>query len=103
MNWLELVSALYGSELNEEYFALASRADRRVSIWDGARWLACYVVEGGSEGWYLHVDKISDEIVMNEDCSVQESGRQLMLIGKFWSYAGAERALLVATKLIHFK
>ena len=55
------------------------------------RWVACFVVEGGSEGHYIHV-----ELIYGKDERAQEFSRQLVCLGK--TFMGLDHALRVAAE-----
>lgn len=67
----------------DEYFVLDDRdkdANRQVYE-QGIRWAVSFWVEGGSEGYYVHVEQIASD-----------GKRHLRMLGKFWSIDAAERA-----------
>ncbi|HEY3331953.1 MAG TPA: hypothetical protein VGK19_18115 [Capsulimonadaceae bacterium] len=67
----------------DEYFVLDDRdkdGDRQVYT-RGVRWVSTFWVEGGSEGWYVHVEQITSD-----------GNRHLRMLGKFWSIDAAENA-----------
>jgi hypothetical protein len=55
-----------------------------IVTWPEGRWIACYAVRGGSEGWYVHIDVIT-----------QDRERLPIGLAKCWS---KELAWKVATK-----
>jgi len=50
----------------------------------GVRWIACYAVTGGSEGWYVHIDAIFD------------GQRKMMFLGK--TFMGMVHARKIADR-----
>jgi hypothetical protein len=52
-------------------------------------WLAVYWVVGGSEGYYVHVDRIDYE------------KRELVFLGKFWGHDEAMWATILVSRLIN--
>jgi hypothetical protein len=59
--WEEIVTLLpaYGVDLRDfDYAGPASRTDREKPFPQGYRWIACFAVRGGSEGWYVHVETV---------------------------------------------
>ena len=69
-----------------EYFGLCpevsvlvtSLADQPLDWTDQYRWLACYAVTGGSEGWYIHVELI-------HPTRIGVANRQSLMMGKTFS------------------
>lgn len=55
------------------------------------RWIACYAVPGGSEGWHVYVDLIRGDRL---------DRRLLMLSAKFWRLDDALKAAEVLTRII---
>lgn len=61
---------------------------------DDSRWLSCYWVRGGSEGWYVHVDRITPD-----PDRIEGYRSEILFIGKFWT---PERAAEVVTAVTGF-
>jgi hypothetical protein len=80
---------------HEEYFSLCQGVKATDEVWKDARWVAVYWVEGGSEGYYLHIDRI----VWNEERQVNET--QTYALGKFWSKASAAVAVTWLTPFVY--
>ena len=85
----------------DEYFSL-SPVDRGYldrQVWDGGIDIWCipvYWMVGGSEGYYVHVDRlIIDEGNGNRS--------QLMLLGKFWDKERAKEAVVAISEFINSK
>ena len=71
-----------------DYFSFGGmRADRDKGIPINTHWFACYAVEGGSEGHYIHVD-----FIVTQDQG--EARRKLAFLGK--TFLGMDHALRVA-------
>lgn len=72
----------------DEYFYLYSLKRSYIDqpIWDQQQWIAVFWVIGGSEGYYVHVEKRWND----------ESGEhaELILLGKFWQWERAQEATL---------
>lgn len=84
--------------LAADYFDYASTSvetDREGPLWaSGVRWVAVYMVQGGSEGWYVHVDRIK----------AGKNGARTadaVLIGKYWQPEPALLAVSVLTRFIY--
>lgn len=74
--------------LIDEYFhydGLDQYENEATVMWMYPRWIACYAVNGDSEGHYIHVDAIKGE------------SRQLLFLGK--TFRGMEHAQLIASLL----
>lgn len=66
--------------------------DPDTRVWtDDVHWIACYVVRGGSEGWYVHVDVIPHD----------RQTRKPYMLAKFWSLNEALRASEILTRLTY--
>lgn len=67
------------------------------------RWIACYAVTGGSEGWYIHVDAISPGRVVGDEQTIPHLVTRdalvchNLLLGK--TFAGMEQAYATARAL----
>lgn len=87
----KLRDVLDNENLIDEYFSVSATADQPFSkLLESYRWIACYVVTGGSEGHYVHVDLISG---YDHDWS----GKVLHLItGK--TFLGLEHAQKIANR-----
>lgn len=71
---LGVAFALLGIE-PDEYGPTAGSGERDTAWPVSYRWIACYAVTGGSEGWYTHIDAIMpDRSVTN------------LLLCKCWSF-----------------
>jgi hypothetical protein len=71
-----------------DYFSFGGmRTDRDKGIPINTHWFACYAVEGGSEGHYIHVD-----FIVTQDHG--EATRDLAFLGK--TFLGMDHALRVA-------
>lgn len=72
----------------DEYFSCELKND---ALWPEYRWLACYAVRGGSEGYYVHVDAIDSKT----------GSRQLILLGKTlqWGATGRQYINSIANAL----
>lgn len=70
----------------DEFFHLYSlkRSYMDQPIWDHQQWVSVFWVIGGSEGYYVHVEKRWTD----------ESGEhaELILLGKFWQWERAQEA-----------
>jgi len=58
---------------------------------ENVRWVACYWVVGGSEGYYVHVDQIVGD----------ERGAVHRLSGKFWTWQRAQECANCAQRLVN--
>jgi hypothetical protein len=81
----------------DEYFNLSSRYGRSEPLTGsdllytpGTRWIAVFCVEGGSEGYYVHVERISNDKEM--DC---------IFLGKFWQRERAMEAVTLLTACVN--
>jgi hypothetical protein len=93
-DWNALMDFVKEHKLDqEEYFTLDYKTDPTEPIWnENIRWISVYWVEGGSEGYYLHVDQMNSR-------GVEEYFRsRIMALGKYWSKAEAERACGLITR-----
>jgi hypothetical protein len=63
---------------------------RKVELPRRIRWIACYAVQGGSEGHYIHVDFITSD-------DMGDHKRQLAYLGK--TFQGLDHAVKVAGEL----
>lgn len=80
----------------EEYFSLSNGTKNDEPLWGKhTRWIAVYWVEGGSEGYYVHVDRLD----WNESTQVTEA--TTMALGKFWSKASAAIAVTYLTPFVY--
>jgi hypothetical protein len=78
-------------DLEPDYLNIDRDVYPESPVWDWrrhVRWIAVYCVEGGSEGWYLHVDQVWHE------------GRRIGLLGKFWSEDQAIEAVSRITRVV---
>ena len=80
-----------------DYFSFGGmRANRDAQIPLNTHWIACYAVEGGSEGHYIHV-----EFIVSQDYG--EATRDLAFLGK--TFMGIDHALRIAgvlTKVFYY-
>jgi hypothetical protein len=68
-------------------------------IWsDGTRWIACYWVRGGSEGYYVHID----ELTAGNDPSTRDYTTKNQILGKFWDWERAQECANYAQRLINW-
>lgn len=80
----------------EEYFCLAMSIKRSDEIWlPDTRWIAVYWVEGGSEGYYVHIDRI-DYSKERDNFIVTR-----LALGKYWAKASAGMAVLLLTPFVY--
>jgi hypothetical protein len=94
--WGDLLAfAVKNGLANEEYFTLCAHTKADDPIWGDSRWIAVYWVEGGSEGYYLHVD----QLVWNEATQVNEA--RTFALGKYWMKASASIAVTLLTPWVH--
>jgi hypothetical protein len=86
----ENITTLMPTHLRDDldYWAVTSTTDADTPWPIKARWIAVYVVPGGSEGYYLHVDAIVDDT------------RQLLLLAK--TLGGIDTILPLANWLTTF-
>lgn len=99
MTWhdaLEFVKAA-GLDL-DEYFHMSPGIDKetRKSVWDekGVRNIAVWWAPGGSEGYYVHVDR---QLIQIGEVSRHEPA----MLGKFWSPARAAFASEIMVRLFY--
>jgi hypothetical protein len=57
---------------------------------EDTRWIGVFCVEGGSEGYYVHVERISGEHEMDN-----------IFLGKFWSAKRAMEAVTLLTACVN--
>lgn len=80
----------------EEYFSLSQGVKAEEPIWSPTTvWIAVYWVEGGSEGYYVHVDRIEDREALGHRVST------VMACGKFWAKASASLAVTYLTPFVY--
>jgi len=86
----QLHDRIHKTHLDEEYFEVQEDYTKpdydynNEQLWtDNTAWIAVYVVKGGSEGFYVHVDRL-DRIV---------NGRTMLLLGKYFDLEKAEEAV----------
>ena len=104
MTWRELHESLAAAGFaDDEYLSLAYdlRGQWDDDVWgkvgdEWTRWIACYWVEGGSEGWYVHIDRMLPK-------GGAENGFDStpMVLGKFWDWERAEKCAQFATRLVY--
>ncbi|MDD4934113.1 MAG: hypothetical protein PHO89_11705 [Methylacidiphilaceae bacterium] len=74
--------------LHEEYWVVAHDLSPSEPF-PPYRWIACYVVTGGNEGYYLHVDVINSE-----------GERRMVYLGKFWDQLMALELSGLCTRIL---
>lgn len=80
----------------EDYFSLSRNFHFSETIFaQDTRWVAVYWVEGGSEGYYLHIDRQS----YNE--ALEKLVITNVAIGKYWSIEAATKAVALLTPFVH--
>lgn len=57
---------------------------------EGTRWVACYWVVGGSEGYYAHIDEIKPAAASTH-----------RLLAKFWTWERAQEFTNLAQRLVN--
>jgi hypothetical protein len=76
-----------------EYFSLTSRYEHDLDApLPSYRWVACYAVTGGSEGYYVHLDLITDD------------GSPALKLGRVFTiktFSGMDTALEIAAALTY--
>lgn len=82
-----------------EYFDIFAGYQRAKADWPASRWVACFPVEGGSEGHYVHVEAIGlfDRQQLKKGLWHQTDERELLLVGK--TFMGLEHAIQIANVL----
>jgi hypothetical protein len=78
-------------DLEPDYVSVGLDLPDSEAVWNETthtRWIACYPVEGGSEGWFLHIDQIAHE------------RRQTGLLAKFWSQEEAIEAAARVARVV---
>ena len=84
------------ADLCPEYIHLDSQTDRDSPVWPEVspfpRWIACFAVRGGSEGWYTHIDAIHDDKTRYVI--------QTKMLCKFWSQDEALQAVEILSRKI---
>lgn len=102
--WQDLNDALCAQGFDEDEYLSLSWRDwyetpdyRNLPIFDNnAHWISAYAVRGGSEGWYVHIDKI---VVAGRFSGTKTC--ETMLLAKFWSLDRALECVNAATRLIY--
>lgn len=104
MKWIELYNTLDKSGFVDEYIDLSlkgrllDKLDFNVGLYElfeNTRWIACYVVEGDSEGWYMHISAIV------RDDGNKGYREELVILGKFWDYGNAEKCQQLAQRIVN--
>lgn len=99
--WGELLEALAAAGYaKDEYLKASCKYEhpgwRDMAIWDEAtRWIACFWVVGGSEGYYCHIER---QTVAEDDRKYSE----VMLLGKFWTQERAQECANYAQSLVNY-
>ena len=90
---LEREATSFLADLEPDYVAVDIEAERHAPVYPdtGVYWLACYVVQGSSEGFYVHVDRLQKD---------PESGRMRGLLVKLWRLEDAIEASARLTRVI---
>lgn len=107
--WGELLDVLLQEGYGEdEYLSgyagyLSHGSDRNwrlAPLWEReTKWIACYWVEGDSEGYYVHIDKLSaDPSARGSDFHYLS---QRMILGKFWYWERAAQCVARAQVLVN--
>lgn len=76
----------------EEYFEPDRDMNMSEPLWPdtcGTRWVTCFAVKGGSEGWYVHVERIDRNHVSTN-----------IALGKFWNPDSAVLAVSLISRLL---
>lgn len=81
----------------EEYFSVRDIVETRSEtiFLDNTKWVAVYWVEGGNEGYYVHIDRLN----WNQGRQVMEA--QNIAVGKYWLVASANKAVALLTPFVH--
>ena len=107
-NWGEVDAFIRANKLDqEEYFTFCWPYDYRkrvdadkLPVWgDRTRWIAVYMVEGGSEGWYVHVERVNVPEGAGEIHSAYET--ESIMLGKFWDHERALEAVAMLTRFVY--
>lgn len=102
MTWNELEAWMRRSGLDkDEYVANFWRYDGRpalgdTKVWDGdagVRWISVFWVVGGSEGYYVHIERIMH--------GQPEDRRECMLLAKFWDVERAEACVAAVQRAVN--
>lgn len=81
----------------EEYFAAESKLSSEEPLWkEDTRWIAVFWVEGGSEGYYVHVERLN----INKELGGELVAQNLAL-GKYWSKGSASIAVTLLTPFVY--
>lgn len=100
--WGELAEALTAAGFAaDEYLSESGRYQhpdfRTLELWGaGVRWISCFWVVGGSEGYYCHIER--QRATGGNDGNVFS---ELMLLGKFWDWQRAEACAVFAQRLVN--
>lgn len=79
-----------------EDFSCAAWGKEKEAMPKSWRWISCYAVRGGSEGYYVHVD-----LIFSPEGSEQDGRRQMIGLCKCWSWDDAFRMANAATRVLH--
>jgi hypothetical protein len=101
MTWRKLLDFIHQAGFaRDEYFSWSFDYDlgpggdalKDQPVWMDARWLSAWWCVGGSEGYYVHVERIYGVGPQPADAMDRRVERQLVLLGKFWDAGRAEEA-----------
>ena len=99
--WGQLVSTLLEAGFDDEYVTLMSKESSDEPLWSPqlshdrrVHWLGAYPVIGSSEGFYVHVDRMSCAGLNDPDI------RECMVLVKFWDYDRAESCANFINRLL---
>lgn len=95
--WADVMSFVKEHGLDQdEHFSLSFGTEPEDKLWPlHVRWITIYLVEGGSEGFYLHMD----ELIHNKHRQVNESTPRAL--GKFWSLEEGLKAVSLLTYYVY--
>lgn len=80
----------------EDYFSTSIRVRPTEGIYtEKTRWVAVYWVEGGSEGYYLHVDRLIYDQALDKLVAYN------IATGKYWQKEDAGKAVELLTPFVH--
>jgi hypothetical protein len=97
---------------NDEYFHLTAPYDLfetgrkeaflRQRVWEQAHWMGVFWVVGGSEGFYVHVERMwYEEDPSHRADPAPPLKRDLVFVGKFWDWRRAEEAVNAVQYLLN--
>lgn len=110
LTWGRLLDFIREAGLDrDEYFHLTAPYDLyekgrreaflRQRVWDEARWIGVFWCVGGSEGYYVHVERLWYEV--DPKNTNPPLLRDLVLLGKFWDWRRAEEAANAVQYLVN--